>query len=264
MITGEISVLMDGKVIDHMRPARWYFHKHEKEPTTEVAIRRSPSEDLYITLGNYDLANGSAAMKVVINPLVDWIWCGFMLLALGTGIALLPESVLAPIAVRLPAGAAAREGAGAALLVLLVALGVSTPARAAVDPEFVRHEQKWIETNVFCPCNCRHLLASCGAECAPGPEYRKKVHDMLEAGKTRDEIIAFLGGSSALAAPPTTGINKVAWVLPYGIGVAGAGVLAYGAWRFSKRAQPVDASAAPKADHDLEDRLDDELSRLDQ
>jgi cytochrome c-type biogenesis protein CcmF len=262
MITGEVSVLMDGKVIDHMRPARWYFHKHEKEPTTEVAIRRSPSEDLYITLGNYDLANGTAAMKVVINPLVDWIWCGFMLLALGTGIALLPESVLSPIAVRLPAGATARDGA--ALLVLLVALGVSTPARGAVDPEFVRREQKWIETNVFCPCQCRHLLASCGAECAPGPEYRQKVHDMLEAGKTRDEIIAFLGGSAALAAPPTTGINKIAWALPYGIGVAGAGVLAYGAWRFSKRAQPVDKTPVAKADHDMEDRLDDELSRLDQ
>jgi cytochrome c-type biogenesis protein CcmF len=264
MITGEVSVLIDGKVVDHMRPARWYFHKHEKEPTTEVAIRRSPTEDLYITLGNYDLANGTAAMKIVINPLVDWIWCGFMLLALGTGIALLPESVLAPITVRLPAGATAREGAGAALLVLLVALGVSTPARAAVDPAFVEHEQKWIETNVFCPCNCRHLLGACGAECAPGPEYRKKVHDMLEAGKTRDEIVAFLGGSSALAAPPTTGINKIAWALPYGIGVAGAGVLAFGAWRFSKRTPAATDVPAARADHDMEDRLDDELSRLDQ
>jgi cytochrome c-type biogenesis protein CcmF len=263
MITGEVSVLMDGKVIDHMRPARWYFHKHEKEPTTEVAIRRSPAEDLYITLGNYDLANGNVAMKLVINPLVDWIWLGFMLLAIGTGIALLPESVLAPIAVRLPAGA--REGAGAALLVLIVAavLGASAPASAAVDPEFVRREQKWIETNVFCPCNCRHLLGSCGGECAPGPEYRKKVHDMLEAGKTRDEVIAFLGGSSALASPPKTGIQRLAWGIPYALGAAGAGVLALGAWRFSKRAQPVEAPA-PKADHDLEDRLDDELSRLDQ
>src|SRR4029079_12712163 len=66
MITGEISVLVDGKFIDHMRPARWYFHKHEKEPTTEVAIRRGGAEDLYITLGNYDLADGNVALKLVI------------------------------------------------------------------------------------------------------------------------------------------------------------------------------------------------------
>src|SRR4030095_7293356 len=146
-------------------------------------------------------------------------------------------------------GASAREAAGAACVVLIVARGVSAPARAAVDPELVRREQKWIETNVFCPCNCRHLLGACGAECAPGPEYRKKVHDMLEAGKNRDEIRAFLGGSSALAAPPTTGVNKIAWAIPYGIGVAGAGVLAYGAWRFSRRAPPAEAPA-PKSDHD--------------
>ncbi|HXU80734.1 MAG TPA: cytochrome c-type biogenesis CcmF C-terminal domain-containing protein [Polyangia bacterium] len=269
MITGEISVLIDGKVVDHMRPARWYFHKHEKEPTTEVAIRRSPAEDLYITLGNYDLANGTAAMKIVINPMVDWIWFGFMLLALGTGVALLPESVLAPITVRLPAGATARDGAGASatMLVLIVAaaIGVSAPAHAAVDPAFVAREQKWIETNVFCPCNCRHLLGSCGGECAPGPEYRKKVHDMLEAGKTRDEIIAFLGGSAALASPPKTGVQKLAWALPYTLGVAGAGALAFGAWRFSRRTPPPAAKPDPaKPDHDLEDRLEDELSRLDQ
>jgi cytochrome c-type biogenesis protein CcmF len=268
MITGEVSVLVDGKVIDHMRPARWYFHKHEKEPTTEVAIRRTPAEDLYITLGNYDLANGTAAMKLVVNPLVDWIWLGFMLLALGTGVALLPESVLSPIAVRLPAGATTREGASATLLVLIVAgllLGASTPARAAVDPEFVKREQRWIETNVFCPCNCRHLLGSCGGECAPGPEYRKKVHDMLEAGKTREEVIAFLGGSAALASPPKTGVQRLAWGIPYALGAAGAGALAFGAWRFSRRAQPAaPAPTTPKADHDLEDRLEDELSRLDQ
>src|SRR5204862_8015330 len=111
-ITAEITVLQksDGKVIDHMRPARWYFHKHENEPTTVVAIRRAPHEDLYITMGNYDLAGGHVALKLVINPLVDWIWFGFTLLAIGTAITLMPESVLAPLAVRLPAGGAAASG----------------------------------------------------------------------------------------------------------------------------------------------------------
>ena len=34
-----------------MEPARWFFAKHEDEPTTEVAIRRAPGEDLYVVLG---------------------------------------------------------------------------------------------------------------------------------------------------------------------------------------------------------------------
>ena len=85
MVTGEVTAFKDGKVIDHLRPAKWFFHNHESEPTTEVAIRRAPAEDLYITLGNYDLAEGNVTLKVVVNPVVDWIWFGFMLLAIGTG-----------------------------------------------------------------------------------------------------------------------------------------------------------------------------------
>ncbi len=38
--------------IDQMYPARWFFAKHEDEPTTEVAIRRAVSEDLYLVLGS--------------------------------------------------------------------------------------------------------------------------------------------------------------------------------------------------------------------
>src|SRR3954453_11911574 len=134
MITGEFTVLMHGKVIDHMRPARWYFVKHRSEPVTQVAIRRSPGEDLYITLGNYDLAEGNVALKLVVNPLVDWVWLGFVLLALGTGIALLPESVLAPVAAKLPVGAEPASSTGASTLgVLILAagllLGSASPAR---------------------------------------------------------------------------------------------------------------------------------------
>ena len=40
------------------------------------------------------LGSQSATLQVVINPLVDWIWLGFGVLALGTGIALLPEWML--------------------------------------------------------------------------------------------------------------------------------------------------------------------------
>ena len=89
-----------------MFPARWFFRKHESEPTTEVAIRRSVSEDLYITLAQYDIGDQSASFQVTVNPLVNWVWFGFGILALGTGIALLPESAFAFVTARVPAGAA--------------------------------------------------------------------------------------------------------------------------------------------------------------
>ena len=50
MITAHIAVFEDGKQIGTMYPARWFFRKHEEEPTTEVAIRRAIAEDLYIVL----------------------------------------------------------------------------------------------------------------------------------------------------------------------------------------------------------------------
>ena len=59
----------------------------------EVAIRRSFSEDLYLTLAGYEMQAQAATYKVTINPLVNWIWAGFGVTAVGTLIALMPERV---------------------------------------------------------------------------------------------------------------------------------------------------------------------------
>ena len=95
MVTGHITVKnADGEVIDQMRPAKWYFRKHEEEPTTEVAIRRAFAEDLYIVMPAFEIEEQTASVEVHINPLVNWVWFGFGILAIGTGIALLPEASL--------------------------------------------------------------------------------------------------------------------------------------------------------------------------
>ena len=42
MITGHLTVMdADGQELGKMYPAKWFFRKHEDEPTTEVAIRRT-------------------------------------------------------------------------------------------------------------------------------------------------------------------------------------------------------------------------------
>ena len=90
MITAHTTVFRDGEELAQMYPARWFFRKHESEPTTEVAIRRTFAEDIYLVLAAFDLEEQSASMEIVVNPLVNWVWLGFGVLALGTGIALLP------------------------------------------------------------------------------------------------------------------------------------------------------------------------------
>jgi cytochrome c-type biogenesis protein CcmF len=283
MVTGELTVLVDGKPIDHLRPAKWFFHKHESEPTSEVAIRRAPAEDLYITLGNYDLAEGNVTLKLVVNPVVDWIWFGFMLLAIGTGIALLPDALLE----RLTVGArqAASSSATAAGLVLLLSLGagaavLAVPADAAAQmagesaeaPSPVGPDENWLVRNIICQCGtCRHNLLDCATEnCGHATNDRIAIRQLLDQGKTRDQVIAYFiqkyGGQVALAAPIDRGFNRLAWLFPYSLGAVAAGGLGYAAWRLSRRtppATPVAGGDPAAADPELSDKLDDELRNLD-
>ena len=90
MVTAELTVLLDGKPAGQLQPARWVYHKRPDEPATQVAILRGLVEDLYITMGKHDLNEGTAALKLVSNPLVDWMWLGFLLMAAATIGVLLP------------------------------------------------------------------------------------------------------------------------------------------------------------------------------
>src|SRR5882724_1009810 len=127
MTTAYLTVFVDGKEIDGLYPAKWAYRRHEQEPTTEVAIRRTPAEDLYAVLGGYDLADQSVTLQVVVNPLVNWIWFGFGIMALGTGIALLPERSYAFALAKMPAEAAATTVA--LLFIVLLSSGTTLSAQ---------------------------------------------------------------------------------------------------------------------------------------
>ena len=66
MITAYVTVFKGGKQIDTLYPAKWFFRKHEEEPTTEVAIRRSFAEDLYLVLAFQpsDLPTQAASLQI--------------------------------------------------------------------------------------------------------------------------------------------------------------------------------------------------------
>jgi cytochrome c-type biogenesis protein CcmF len=76
-----------------------YFHKNHESPVTEVAIRNSLVEDLYVILIGQD-KDGRTAFKVLVNPLVDWIWIGGAVMCLGGLVAFWPDrrKLLAPAA----------------------------------------------------------------------------------------------------------------------------------------------------------------------
>jgi cytochrome c-type biogenesis protein CcmF len=133
MVTAHVDIARNGASIGTMEPAKWYFRKHEEEPTTEVAIRRGTFEDLYIVMAAFDVPTQSATLHVVINPLVNWIWVGFGVLALGTLIALLPEGAFAYAGATVPGGAATTLPLFLALL--LPGARAPSPTSPSAEPE---------------------------------------------------------------------------------------------------------------------------------
>lgn len=89
VLSATLSVHNEGKLIGKLIPEK-YFYGNEKQPVTEVAIRSTLREDLYVILVGSN-ENGSTTFKVLVNPLVNWIWIGGGVAVLGGLIAFWPE-----------------------------------------------------------------------------------------------------------------------------------------------------------------------------
>ena len=283
MTTAFISVFVGGKQIDTLYPAKWAYRKHEQEPTTEVAIRRTLAEDLYLVLAFQpsDLATQTATLTIVINPLVNWIWLGFGVLALGTGIALLPERAYSFALAKSPLGAAAATTA----LTLLLAAGLSQSVLAqtampvphgmgAVDPEQVNAAprtplEKELQKEIVCICGgCGHQnLSECKKDpCPTSNQMRAELASLIQEGKGHDEIIQWFvtkyGSQEILGAPLDQGFNRLAWFVPYFVGAGGAVAVGFAAVKWTHKA--AESKPDPVAtDSALDERIDDELRDLD-
>ncbi len=105
----EADMLMGSEVL---RPQKVIFQNFENQPSTKVAVRATPLEDLYVTLASWSTDGGTprVALSVFVNPLVSWIWTGGLVFLLGTLVALWPAPEPASRSVR----AVARDGAAVA------------------------------------------------------------------------------------------------------------------------------------------------------
>ncbi|MBS1817837.1 MAG: cytochrome c biogenesis protein CcsA [Acidobacteria bacterium] len=273
MTTAYITVLRDGKEIGNLYPARWVFHRHEDSPTTEVAIRRGLWEDLYVVLPATDptmMAAQTATLQIVVNPLVNWIWLGFGIIAFGTGIALLPER-----AYSFAVAKSTSDMAGATAAFLLVLFLASTPAFAQMhDPSAANAPvvatsdlEKQMRRELVCVCgDCAHYpLSEC--TCSKAADMRAELAQQVSAGKNRDQIRAWFveryGSQEPLGAPLDQGFNRLAWLLPWSLGVGAAAAVGFVAIRWSRHNRPEEPDTQAPTDPELNERLDDELRNLD-
>jgi cytochrome c-type biogenesis protein CcmF len=84
-----VSFTRGEKAVTTLYPEkRLYFAQNQ--PTTEVALRTTLLEDLYVILAGFEPSK-IATFKVFINPLVSWMWIGGFIIVVGTVIAIWPE-----------------------------------------------------------------------------------------------------------------------------------------------------------------------------
>jgi len=98
----EIRVARDGRTIAILTPGRRSYPL-QRTTTTETAIRTNLARDLYAVLGEEH--DGTAVLRLHVNPLAPWIWLGALVMALGGGLSLADR--------RLRIGAPLRRGAAA-------------------------------------------------------------------------------------------------------------------------------------------------------
>ena len=104
-------------------------------------------------------------------------------------------------------------------------LHAQTPEPAFPEPAFSESEALNIDRMIMCPVCPAETIDQAQVEISK--QMRAIVREMLAEGKDRDDIFDFFVeryGKDILAAPPKSGANLVAWLMP--VGGVGAALIA--------------------------------------
>ncbi len=278
MIFADLTVSEGAREIGQWSPAKYIYRTHPDMPTTEVSIRTRPGQNLYMILASVDQETDRATFRILVHPLVMWIWLGALFLLIGVVIAGFPKlsELLAPASAPSPARASAAVG-----LVLAITLGgallIPHSAHAQADGTSSLHagtveihdpEERRLFGRLLCECgDCQRLpLDSCGCGWAEG--MRAELRARVARGEEANAIIADYRerfGPQSISIPADEGLDRALWAVPVVAIVLAALALVYRARRWARTgAEQTDASLdAPAKDAAAYDaRLEDELRRL--
>jgi cytochrome c-type biogenesis protein CcmF len=90
-ISAVISVKRNGKSIAKLSPSLKYYESHEQSVRVP-ALRAGVREDLYLVLGGWSDNADTISVKVMVNPLINFLWLGGLVFLTGGGFALWPRS----------------------------------------------------------------------------------------------------------------------------------------------------------------------------
>jgi cytochrome c-type biogenesis protein CcmF len=284
MLFADLRVRSGAEEIASISPAKFVYRSHPEMPTTEVAIRSTPFSDLYTILSTVDPDTGRASFRVIHRPFVWWIWFGGFVVLLGAFLAAAPS-------VREILGEPARErpvmrpGLAAAIVLLALAGAaglalVASTAHAQADGTSTLHAgtveihdptERQLFERLLCECgDCQRLpLSTCG--CSWAENMRAELRGQLGSGMSVVQIQAAYRerfGAQAISVPSDEGLDRALWAAPLlAIGGAFVGLWVIAArWRDRGQVSLAHNAAGPvKTERTaMDDRLDDELRRLDE
>jgi cytochrome c-type biogenesis protein CcmF len=107
-----LEVYKDGKFLTRLNPEERFFKASGGQPVHIVANHSTLMEDLYVVYEGQDGDNGHPIIKAIINPLVNWIWIGVLVIVFGTGMALVPNATVMSVPVPSAVAVASMEKQG--------------------------------------------------------------------------------------------------------------------------------------------------------
>jgi len=81
----------NGKELGSVLPQRNIYDKAPDVPTSEVGLRMTLVEDVYVVLNGWGDQGATATFTIYINPLTMWMWLGGIFLVFGVLIAIWPH-----------------------------------------------------------------------------------------------------------------------------------------------------------------------------
>ena len=79
------------KELSSVLPQRNIYDKNPDVPTSEVGLRMTPIEDVYVVLNGWEDGGETATFTIYVNPLTMWMWVGGIVLVLGVLLAIWPH-----------------------------------------------------------------------------------------------------------------------------------------------------------------------------
>ncbi len=111
-----------------------------------------------------------------------------------------------------------------ALIALLIATGLLFQIVMSIEVEAQTIEE--ISKSLICPCGCNKTLDGC--YCDTAAKLKSDIEQMIDEGKTKDQIIAEFQanyGDQILVTPPKSGLELTLWTFPIVASIIGTIVI---------------------------------------